>query len=52
MQYGESRIMNKRYQDAYGRIWIRVSQTQVYNEEVGYGGWFDGKGLFLLEEKS
>jgi len=37
--------MKKLYKDQYGRIWIRIDFDRVWNNEAGYGGWFNGEGL-------
>jgi hypothetical protein len=34
--------------DELGRLWFKIDWYRVFNDEVGYGGWYDGEGLIPL----
>ena len=43
--------LDKWYIDNYGVAWLRMTEGIVFNNNVGYGTWDNGKGLRLMSDE-
>ena len=38
------------YVDEYGVFWKRINELEVFSNELGWGGWFNGQGLTSVKD--
>lgn len=40
--------MSRFFVDVWGRLWFKLNDYEVWSDESGYGGWYNGQGLTAL----